>query len=35
MHRFRTPVLVDAGAQAGTVYRLAVQMGIDLGRNRP
>lgn len=30
MHRFRTPVLTDAGAQAGTVYRLAIQAGLDL-----
>jgi len=33
LHRFRTPVLVDAGAQAGTVYRLAIEAGIDVGRS--
>ena len=33
LHRFRTPVLVDAGAQAGTVYRLAVEAGIEFGRS--
>jgi hypothetical protein len=32
LHRFRTPVLVDAGAQAGTVYRLVVEAGFDFGR---
>jgi hypothetical protein len=31
-HRFRTPLLRDAGAQSGTVLRLAVQAGIALGR---
>ncbi len=33
LHRFRTPVLVDAGAQAGTVYRLAIEAGVDVGRS--
>jgi hypothetical protein len=28
-YRFRTPVLADAGARAGTVYRLAVQAGVQ------
>jgi len=32
LHRFRTPVLVDAGAQAGTVYRFAIEAGIEFGR---
>ncbi|MGD8276953.1 MAG: hypothetical protein PVH00_02955 [Gemmatimonadota bacterium] len=32
LHQFRTPVLVDAGAQAGTVYRLVVEAGVDFGR---
>lgn len=31
-HRFRSPVLRDAGAQTGTVLRFAVQAGIALGR---
>jgi hypothetical protein len=35
LHRFRTPVLLDAGAQSGTVYRFAIQAGIDFGRNQP
>jgi len=34
LHRFRTPVLIDAGAQAGTVYRLAIEAGIDFGGDR-
>lgn len=31
-HRFRTPVLRDAGAQSGTVLRFVVQAGIAMGR---
>jgi hypothetical protein len=34
MHRFRTPVLADAGARSGTVFRLAVQAGVELGGTR-
>jgi hypothetical protein len=30
-HRFRTPVLRDAGAQTGTVFRLSIQAGVRLG----
>jgi len=30
-HRFRTPVLRDAGAQSGTVFRLSVQAGYAFG----
>jgi hypothetical protein len=30
-HRFRTPVLRDAGAQAGEVFRVLVQAGIAIG----
>lgn len=31
-HRFRTPVLRDAGAQTGTVMRFVIQAGVALGR---
>jgi hypothetical protein len=31
-HRFRTPVLRDAGAQSGTVLRFVIQAGFATGR---
>jgi hypothetical protein len=34
VHRFRTPVLRDAGGQTGSVFRLSIQAGIVLGGSR-
>lgn len=34
LHRFRTPVLTDAGAKAGSVFRLAIQVGLEVGGRR-
>ncbi len=33
-HRFRTPVLRDAGAQSGSVFRFLLQAGFELGPRR-